>query len=58
MRLDRRLANLGYGSRKDVTRMLRAGRVTRLDGTPFARDATDPGEGVLVDGEPLDPRNL
>ncbi len=38
--------------------MLRAGRVTRVDGTPFARDATDPGEGVLVDGEPLDPRTL
>ncbi len=55
MRVDRLLANLGYGSRREVGRLLDEGRVTRADGTPVA--ARDPVEhtALRVDGEPLDP---
>ena len=55
MRLDRLLANLGYGSRTEVKQLIADGRVERPDGTVL----TDPGrvtapDQVLVDGEPLD----
>lgn len=59
-RLDRLLANLGYGSRKDVQQLVRRGSVV-LDGVP-AEDASqripitaDLPERLLVGGEPLDP---
>jgi 16S rRNA pseudouridine516 synthase len=32
MKLVKLIANLGYGSRKDVSQMFRAGRITDLDG--------------------------
>ncbi|MBM6594714.1 pseudouridine synthase [Microvirga pudoricolor] len=60
LRLDRLLANLGYGSRREIQGLVRAGGVT-LDGVeledagqriPVTRDLTHRME---VDGEPLDP---
>ncbi len=57
-RLDRLLANLGYGSRRDVARLAAAGRVT-LDGLALAdadrRIAPADAQRLRVDGEPLDP---
>jgi len=59
-RLDRLLANLGYGSRREVAGLVRAGRIV-LDGKPL----TDPGAKVPVtadlplkmsiSGVPVDP---
>ena len=55
MKLVKLLANLGYGSRKDVMALLRNGWVTRADGSELgADDAVEHGD-VLVDDEPLDP---
>ncbi|WP_158808706.1 pseudouridine synthase [Beijerinckia sp. L45] len=60
VRLDKLLANLGYGSRRDVQAMARAGRVT-LDGaalpTAEARVAMTPdlAARLQIDGTPLDP---
>ena len=60
LRLDRLLANLGYGSRADVARLAVRGRVM-LDGVPLrdtgrriALDADLPAR-LAVDGAPLDP---
>ena len=60
LRLDRLLANLGYGSRRDAQSLVAAGRVV-LDGAALA----DPGRRIpltadlttrmTVDGQPLDP---
>lgn len=59
-RLDRLLANLGYGSRREIGLLAKAGLIV-LDGAPLhdtsrripvTRDL--PGR-LLVDGEPLDP---
>ncbi len=59
-RLDRLLANLGYGSRSEVQQLARIGAVS-LDGAPV-RDASvrvsltpDLPERLSIDGEPLDP---
>jgi 16S rRNA pseudouridine516 synthase len=60
VRLDKLLANLGYGSRRDIQRLARAGRIT-LDGTRAdaadARIAVAPDlpARLLIDGAPLDP---
>jgi 16S rRNA pseudouridine516 synthase len=60
IRLDRLLANLGYGSRREISLLARAGRI-RLDGE-ILRDAEqkivlDPtlDARLSVDGEELDP---
>jgi len=59
MKLLRRIANLGYGSRKDVTAMFREGRILHANGEVlYADDELDEHarhEEVRVDGEPLDP---
>lgn len=58
MKLIKLLSNLGYGSRKEVTRMLKNGWVTRRDGTAFGPndDVTDADYAdILVDDEPMDP---
>ena len=55
MKLVRRLANLGYGSRKEVAWMFREGRVTDADGEVLYADDVVSHEAVHVDGEPLDP---
>lgn len=59
-RLDRLLANLGYGSRNEIHQLVRFGAVV-LDGVP-AKDAStripitdDLPARLHVDGEPLDP---
>lgn len=55
MKLRKLLANLGYGSRKEVALMLRNGCVTDLHGQPLdAEDVIGPAQ-VRVDDEPLDP---
>jgi len=55
MKLVKLLANLGYGSRKDVALMLRNGWVTRRDGSTLGPDDGAAHEDILVDDEPLDP---
>ncbi|WP_411289236.1 pseudouridine synthase [Phenylobacterium sp.] len=60
VRLDRLLANLGYGSRREMQQLVRAGVVT-LDGAPVAKaDVRLPAVPELsarmrVEGAPLDP---
>ncbi|MDF3983117.1 pseudouridine synthase [Luteibacter sp. PPL201] len=55
MKLVRLLANLGYGSRKQVAMMFREGRVTDASGEVlYADDKVDHAD-VRFDGEPLDP---
>ena len=55
MKLVRHLANLGYGSRKQVAWMFREGRVTDADGEVLYADDPLDHDKVRVDGEPLDP---
>ena len=59
MKLLRRIANLGYGTRKQVTALFREGRVTDAKGDVlYADDELDVHarhEDVRIDGEPLDP---
>ncbi|MEO8460253.1 MAG: 16S rRNA pseudouridine(516) synthase [Dokdonella sp.] len=55
MKLVKLIANLGYGSRKDVTRMFREGRITDTAGEVlYADDQVDHGT-IRVDGDALDP---
>ena len=55
MKLVRLIANLGYGSRKQVARMFREGLVTNVAGEVlYADDRVDHAD-VRIDGEPLDP---
>lgn len=56
MTLLRLLANLGYGSRREVEHLLRRGRVTGPGGVVLRAGDRDPGGPLWVDGEPLDPR--
>lgn len=55
MKLLRMIANLGYGSRKEVMAIFREGRVTEPDGEVLYSDDVRPHEVVRLDGEPLDP---
>ena len=58
VRLDKLLANLGYGSRREVQAMARSGLVV-LDGArlaePDQRIALASAARLLIDGAPLDP---
>jgi 16S rRNA pseudouridine516 synthase len=60
MRLDRLLANLGYGSRKEVQGLVRDGEVV-LDGAPLTKAdqrlvlTRDLSQRMTVEGRPLDP---
>jgi 16S rRNA pseudouridine516 synthase len=54
MKLVRLIANLGYGSRKQVAQMFRAGRVTDPSGDVLYADDVVAHADVRVDGEPLD----
>ncbi|MBI2256037.1 MAG: rRNA pseudouridine synthase [Proteobacteria bacterium] len=55
MKLVKHLANLGYGSRKEVTAMIRNGRFTDAAGNEIDEDS-DVAHGELrFDGEKLDP---
>jgi 16S rRNA pseudouridine516 synthase len=55
MKLIKLIANLGYGSRKDVTQLFRSGRITDADGEVLYADDVVPYETIRVDDEPLDP---
>lgn len=55
MKLVKLLANLGYGSRKQVAWMFREGRVTNAAGEVLYADDQVGHDDVRVDGEPLDP---
>lgn len=55
MKLVRLIANLGYGSRKQVAAMFRQGRITAEDGAVLYADDQVEHDQVRVDGDPLDP---
>ena len=55
MKLLRRIANLGYGSRREVLDLFHAGRVTDAAGAPLYADDVVEHALVRIDGEPLDP---
>ncbi|WP_369914698.1 pseudouridine synthase [Xanthomonas sp. NCPPB 3005] len=55
MKLVKHLANLGYGSRKQVTLMFREGRITDADGEVLYADDRVEHAAIRVDGEALDP---
>lgn len=55
MRLVRLIANLGYGSRKEVACMFREGRITDPDGKALYAHNEVRHAQIRVDGEPLDP---
>ena len=55
MSLIKYLANLGYGSRREVTSLVAARRVTRADGGVVHADAAFTHADLRVDGAELDP---
>lgn len=55
MKLVKLIANLGYGSRKQVASLFREGRITDPQGDVLYADDTVAHADVRVDGEPLDP---
>ncbi|MCX7513873.1 pseudouridine synthase [Frateuria hangzhouensis] len=55
MKLVRLIANLGYGSRRDVMQLFREGRVTDAAGDVLYTDDRTVHGDVRIDGEPLDP---
>ena len=55
MRLVKLIANLGYGSRKDVAMMFREGRITDPQGEVLYADDKVEHADIRIDGEPLDP---
>ncbi len=55
MRLVRLIANLGYGSRKQVAAMFREGRITDPDGEVLYADDKVEHADVRIDDAPLDP---
>ena len=55
MKLVKLIANLGYGSRKQVATMFREGRITDPAGEVLYADDQVEHAGILVDGAPLDP---
>ncbi|MDQ3040136.1 MAG: rRNA pseudouridine synthase [Pseudomonadota bacterium] len=55
MKLVKHIANLGYGSRKQVAWLFREGRITDAAGEVLYADDTPAHDDIRVDGEPLDP---
>jgi len=55
MRLVKLIANLGYGSRKEIQTAIRNGWVTDREGTKLKADSQTAHEDILFDDEPLDP---
>jgi 16S rRNA pseudouridine516 synthase len=55
MKLVKLIANLGYGSRKQVATMFREGRITDPQGAVLYADDQVEHPGIRIDGEPLDP---
>ncbi|MET0289622.1 MAG: pseudouridine synthase, partial [Pseudoxanthomonas sp.] len=54
MKIVKHLANLGYGSRKQVTAMFREGRVTDAAGEVLYTDDPVDHDDMRLDGAPLD----
>jgi 16S rRNA pseudouridine516 synthase len=55
MKLVKLIANLGYGSRREVAAMFREGRITDAEGDVLYADDKAGHARIRVDGEPLDP---
>ena len=55
MKLVKLIANLGYGSRKQVALMFREGRITDADGEVLYADDKVDHAAIRIDDEPLDP---
>ena len=55
MKIVKHIANLGYGSRKQVAQMFREGRITDASGEVLYQDDPVVHDQIRVDGEPLDP---
>lgn len=55
MKLLKRIANLGYGSRREVLSLFRDGRVTDAHGDVLYADDVVEHDVVRLDGQPLDP---
>jgi len=55
VKIVKHIANLGYGSRKQVASMFREGRVTDAQGEVLYADDPVDHDNIRVDGEPLDP---
>lgn len=55
MRLVRLIANLGYGSRREVAMMFREGRITDENAEVLYADDRREHADIRIDGEPLDP---
>ena len=55
MKLLKHIANLGYGSRKDVQWLFREGRITDADGDVLYADDPVDHASIRIDGEVLDP---
>ena len=55
MKLVKLIANLGYGSRKEVAWMFREGRITDAAGEVLYADDKVAHEQIYIDGESLDP---
>lgn len=55
MKLVKLIANLGYGSRKEVMALFRQGRITDAAGEVLYADDAVAHAQIRVDGEPLDP---
>jgi 16S rRNA pseudouridine516 synthase len=55
MKLLKLIANLGYGSRKQVAAMFREGRITDVGGDVLYADDVIAHADVRIDSEPLDP---
>lgn len=55
MKLVKLIANLGYGSRKQVALMFREGRITDPAGEVLYADDKVEHDRIRIDGEPLDP---
>ncbi|MEO8622710.1 MAG: pseudouridine synthase [bacterium] len=55
MNIIKYLGNLGYGTRREVTLVVRERRVTRRDGSIVRDGDSFVHDDVLVDDEPLDP---
>jgi 16S rRNA pseudouridine516 synthase len=55
MKLVKLIANLGYGSRKQVTQLFRSGAITDASGEVLYADDQVAHADIRIDGEPLDP---
>ena len=55
MKLVKHIANLGYGSRKQVQQMFREGRITDAQGEVLYADDKVEHDNIRIDGEVLDP---